>query len=548
MPANRREFVEGAGALATGVGLALNFSMDAEAQPGAPEFDIDQAFVVFMRDIGGTPADAGGSVTFTGADPLLHSRIRIGTSMALPAAAAGLGAAAIWRERTGQAQDVKLDLSEAVYNVNPLITLITQHRMASGALPPDDPVGRSLTFVPLINGRWLQAAVGLGNPLSFQAFETKDGRYANITGIYPHLYDRALNLLKAAPNREAITQAVKTWNADELEAAIMENRAVGAIHRTAAEWARHPEGQTLAARPLIDIVKIADSPPVAWTPSPTQPLTGIKVLALTHVIAGSTTARTLSEYGAEILQIARDQSFEHEALWTDVNVGMRSTFLNLNRPDHKQALEALVPQADVFIEGFSGRSIERLGFGLQDVLRMRGGAGVVYMSMRCFSWDGPWKERAGFDMEALTVSGGTFIEGGGRAPELGDEYPEAGMAGSSPSFPPTLVLNDYIAGYLGAAGVLAALRRRAREGGSYHVRISLTRAAMWYLTLGVFPTREVDVSKPEHRMVPPQTVKGQTCYGETLRLAPLAKLSKTPGHWPDPLLRVRGADLPQWRA
>jgi crotonobetainyl-CoA:carnitine CoA-transferase CaiB-like acyl-CoA transferase len=121
------------------------------------------------------------------------------------------------------------------------------------------------------------------------------------------------------------------------------------------------------------------------------------------------------------------------------------------------------------------------------------------------------------------------------------------MAGSSPQFPPTLVLNDYIAGYLGAAGVIAALRRRAREGGSYHVRISLSRAAMWYQTLGVFPTRDVDLTKPEHRMVPPETINGQTCYGETHRLAPMVKLSKSPGRWPEPLLHVRGGDVPTWR-
>jgi hypothetical protein len=125
-------------------------------------------------------------------------------------------------------------------------------------------------------------------------------------------------------------------------------------------------------------------------------------------------------------------------------------------------------------------------------------------------------------------------------------YPESGIANTSPRFPPTLVLNDYIAGYLGAAGVIAALRRRAREGGSYHVRISLSRAAMWYQSLGVFPDKTVDLSKPEHRMVPPETIKGQTAYGETHRLAPMAKLSRTPGRWPEPLLRVRGGDLPVW--
>ena len=115
------------------------------------------------------------------------------------------------------------------------------------------------------------------------------------------------------------------------------------MHRTTAEWLAHPEGAHLAGTDLIEIRKVADGDPVAWTPDPMQPLSGIKALALTHVIAGSTAARTLSEYGAEVLHIMRDQSFEHEAIWTDVNVGMRSANLDLNRPDQNAALAALVP-------------------------------------------------------------------------------------------------------------------------------------------------------------------------------------------------------------
>lgn len=543
MEFSRRTVVKASGLAVAGALAPSEFSPLAMAQ--SRDFNIDQAFATFLRDIGRAPGDGGGSVTFTGADPLIHSRFRIATSMALPAMAAGLGAAAIWKDRTGQDQDVAIDLREALYNVNPLITLIMQHRLAVGALPADDPVVRGFSFVPTINDRWLQAPVGLGNPMSFVPFQTRDGRFANITGAYPHLYDRALNVLKATPNRESIAAAVRTWDAEALEDALAESRAVGAIHRTTAEWAAHPEGRHLGARPLIDIVKVGDSPPVPWTPNPQQPLSGIKTLSLTHVIAGSTTARTLSEYGAEVLHVVRDQSFEHEAIWTDVNVGMRSTLLDLNQAAHKQALQALLPETDVFIEGFSGRGIERLGFGVDEVVRQK--PGVIYMSMRCYSWDGPWQDRGGFDMEALTVTGFTLLEGGGQ-PSLGDSYPAAGTATTAPAFPPTLVLNDYVAGYLGAAGVIEALRRRARDGGSYHVRVSLSRAAMWYQSLGVFPNREVDVSRPEHRMVPPETLTGPTCYGEVHRLAPLVKLSRTPGRWPAPLLRVRGGDQPTWES
>jgi hypothetical protein len=152
-------------------------------------------------------------------------------------------------------------------------------------------------------------------------------------------------------------------------------------------------------------------------------------------------------------------------------------------------------------------------------------------------------------MEALTVTGYTMTEGGGGGtPALGPAYPMPLDVDPSPAFPPTMVLNDYIAGYLGAAGVIAALRRRARDGGSYHVRVSLSRAAMWYQSLGTFSTTDFDATDPDHRMIPPETVRGMTPYGEIHRLAPLVKLAKTPSRWRQPLVIVRGSELPAWQS
>ena len=416
--------------------------------------------------------------------------------------------------------------------------------MAMGILPANDNVASQFSFVPTINGRWYQAPLALGNPVSFGIFPTKDDRQVTITGVYPHLLERALNLLNAAPNRKAVASAIRQWNANDLDVAMGEKRVIGAIHRTAEEWLRHPQGQYLSTVPLIEIVKIADSDPVPYTKKPTQPLSGIRTLALTHVIAGSCAARTLAEYGAEALHIARDQAFEHEGMVTDVNVGMRSSFLDLRRAADNKALNALLPQADVFIESFSGRSVERLGFGVEEVARQR--PGIIYLSLRCYGWDGPWAERAGFDMEGVTVSGFTMTEGGHGSAQFSSTYGDARSDSVvSPVFPPTLVINDYIAGYLGAAGVIAALRRRATEGGSYHVRISLTRAAMWYQSLGTFPDTDF-VPTAAQMMVPPETITRQTPYGEIHRLAPLAKLSATPSRWRDPLVVVRGGDKPEW--
>jgi crotonobetainyl-CoA:carnitine CoA-transferase CaiB-like acyl-CoA transferase len=130
---------------------------------------------------------------------------------------------------------------------------------------------------------------------------------------------------------------------------------------------------------VIEIVKVGDSDPIPYKPNPTQPLSGIKVLSLTHVIAGTTAARTLAENGADVLHIARDQSFEHELLVTEVNVGMRSAFVDLKNPAQNRAFSTLVPDADVFIEGFRGRAMERLGFGVKEVAAKR--PGIIYLSV-----------------------------------------------------------------------------------------------------------------------------------------------------------------------
>lgn len=120
-----------------------------------------------------------------------------------------------------------------------------------------------------------------------------------------------MRLLRVPPTSDAIKNAITQWDAPSLEEAMGEQRVIGAMHRTTEEWSRHHDGR-VAKVPLIDLRKTGDSEPVPFTSNPQQPLSGIKGLALTHVIAGSCAARTLVEYGAEILQVARDQSIEHK--------------------------------------------------------------------------------------------------------------------------------------------------------------------------------------------------------------------------------------------
>jgi hypothetical protein len=172
--------------------------------------------------------------------------------------------------------------------------------------------------------------------------------------------------------------------------------------------------------------------------------------------------------------------------------------------------------------------------------------GIVYLTLRGYSWDGPWKDVRTFDMEAVSTTGFTIAEGSGGRPAFGEAFGDPVDDAPVPVFPPTLVLNDYIAGYLAAAGVIAALRRRAAEGGSYHVHVNLARAAMWYASLGTFPSTDFVPGEANTR-IEPETITCDAGYGEVHRLAPMAKLSRTPGQWQEPLLTVRGSDLPVWK-
>ncbi|WP_188761195.1 hypothetical protein [Sandarakinorhabdus glacialis] len=129
-------YIKASGYAAAGAVVTSSLPASAATQP----FDIDRSFVRFMNDIGGTPSDAGGKVTFTGQDPIIRSHFRVGAAMAMPAMGAALGAAAIWRARTGQGQDLKVDLRESIYNVNPLISGLKLMMQAQGMSPAGDDV------------------------------------------------------------------------------------------------------------------------------------------------------------------------------------------------------------------------------------------------------------------------------------------------------------------------------------------------------------------------------------------------------------------------
>jgi CoA-transferase family III len=193
----------------------------------------------------------------------------------------------------------------------------------------------------------------------------------------------------------------------------------------------------------------------------------------------------------------------------------------------------LLGSADVVVENLRGRKIANFGLSAEEVAQIR--PGIIYASLRAFGWEGPWGQRGGFDMDANCCSGYTVLEGTQDHPRL----------------PPTVILNDYLAGYLTAMGVVAALILRAKHGGSYHVRASLTRYSMWYSELGLFDPGYVaeEISRPDHQVILPKGLELETSYGTVVRLEPGITYSKTPAFWQVPgrfVLTVRGSSEAAW--
>ncbi|WP_045013037.1 CoA transferase [Bradyrhizobium sp. LTSP849] len=489
--------------------------------------DAIKALDELIRPAGLNLEDVGGSVSIYGADPLFPSAVRMGEAFSIAAMAAAIGPAAIWKERTGQGQHLSIDVRKAAHGINP-----------------------DMTFHPTINGHPYPDWVGNRHPFGAYPYKTKDGRWVYPSGVYPHQQTKWGNFFNCGTDFEHIRAAIAKWDAEELEDAANEKGLTLCMVRTTEEWLQHPQGMYLSNEPVIAIRKIAESAPEPFSPA-NRPLEGIKVLSLTHAIAGPVVGRTLAEQGADVLCVNHYDDFEHDWVYYDANVGQRSTFLNLHDPKQNEICRDLARTADVFVDSFRARKMSEFGFSPEELASIR--PGIIVVNVRCYGWDGPWSDRGGFDMLGSAVSGLAILEG----------------KSGTPALPPTAMLNDYITGYIGAAGAAAALLRRAREGGSYQVTVSLTRNAMWYPTLGLIP--EADRGKnplmrlcgdlsphelPElmrelgmlkQHLLQPDVLIRDTPVGRVRRLAPAVAYATTRSSWREPLLVSRGSCSPEWQ-
>lgn len=456
------------------------------------------------------PSDGiGREIFIRGTDPVVPSRYRIGLASAAALAAQAVGAMEIWKARGGRPQVAEVDLQRA-------------------AVP-----GLRTTFYQRRDGRQLR---GSGWPASEKQifFRTRDGRmiYLMRHGNYPEHLSRLLNFLGAPPDSDAIARAVATWDAQALEDALAERKLMGVIARTRDEWLATPHGSHMRDRVPIEIEKLGDSDPEPFRKA-ARPLHGIRILDMAHVLAGPVTARLMAEQGADVLHVSAPHQQDSIPTVIDTGFGKRNTYIDLKLSEDHAIMDKLVRQADVFLHSWRPGTLDRHGLSPEELARKR--PGMIYVSVSCYGYDGPWKERAGYDPLGQVASG--YAAGEGSTDE--------------PLMAPTFWLNDYLAAYLAAAGANAALLKRAREGGSYHVKVSLTSASMYVQQLGELPKDQWPGAARGVKALPEvpasQLMKTMTPFGEIEHCKPITEYSETKAYWelpPEPA----GASDPAWRS
>jgi hypothetical protein len=351
-------------------------------------------------------------------------------------------------------------------------------------------------------------------------YATRDG-WIRLHTNYAYHRAAALRVLGASESRDDVARAVRAWDGEHLEAAVVGAGGCAARSRTAAEWASHPQGIAVARSPLFErSLHPCPSPPIG--PGTGAPLEGVRVLDLTRVMAGPVCTRVLAAYGADVLRVDPPGFLEVPALLPEMTAGKRRAFVDLRTPEGRQVLERLIEGAHVMVHGYRNGALE--GAGLGAARRRQINPALVDVSVDAYGFSGPWADRRGFDSLVQMSTG--IAERGRDAP-----------------FPLPAQALDHAAGYLMAAAACHGLARAVVDKTASTARVSLARVAHLLVELG----ETSDLAAPD--LADDEVERcceiAETAFGPVRRVRCPGRIEGVDARWTIPAGPL-GTDAPVW--
>jgi len=434
----------------------------------------------------GLSAEALSQIELTGSDPVFPSSFAVGTAAQVSMAGAAGMAAFIGKLRGIPQQSVSVDMLESAIEC-------TGHFTLNGNASPKF---AELSGLYQCNDGWLRL-------------------HAN----FEHHRDAALTVLGLRPGpdtlRSDVEQQALSWSKQSLEDAILDNNGACAAVRTFTEWDALPQAKAVAKLQLVEITKIGESKPntLKRLNNRQQPLTGVRVLDLTRILAGPVCGRTLAAYGADVMLVNSPELPNIDSI-IETSRGKRSVHLNLLHSADNENLHQLIAGTHVFIQGYRPGALAALGLTPESLAEKN--PGIVYTSLSAYGRTGPWSSRRGFDSLMQSASGINMAEAQAKGT-------------STPTALPVQIL-DYASGFLMAFGTQVALHKQLTEGGSWHVQVSLARTGHWLRSFGQTNAMpNCSQPDPQHYLQ-----KYDSTYGELQALPHPPRFSQTPVAWTRP--------------
>lgn len=320
----------------------------------------------------------------------------------------------------------------------------------------------------------LKSALRVDNAIngSFYKYQTKDNRYISFHTYYQSQQRLLVNELKLKKPSEKFTlfstksdirylsKIVKELDAFPLEERAFECGACACVLRDRDEFMNTSVGRAVCNMPLIRFTDYEPRKLNFGSSLKYGPLTGIRVLDFTHIIAGPACSRILAEYGADVLMVRRGKYKEQEQAMLELDgwAGKQSIQLDLNKKEDLEKAKWLIGECHVITYSYQNNAFDKFGLSKEEIRKIN--PNIIFANLMCFS-DTEWVNRPGWAPLAEDITGLSIRNGSKDKPVNLNGVPL-----------------DYIPGFILAMGTLIAIRDNLKNGRITDVTTSLTKGAM----------------------------------------------------------------------